>query len=481
MSLSPVADQHRDRQSRFSRPVFAWGAVGSIVFHAGLFPALLLMAWRAEPPEPAQIEIVVTDAPEIVEEELPEEEAETAVLGEETVDEVPQPQATSTPVAAVPEPASTTEPPPMPQEPLPEETPDESAVEEDSLEETPEDEISEAEPDTQPDAGLDALLEAVRRRQQRRGEVAGDRPTESGNSSPTAANNQTTGDEDSRDRDEGEQTVARANPPDTDSSGGGARTVACRSCPKPSYPRSALDAGAEGTVNIMVDISAEGGVTSASLVGSSGHAALDQAALAAVRNRWRFQPISRGASGVVVSVVMTIQGSDLNRRATERGDRESVDIPADEPVDETATQETEPDSPSASPASPDEPPEAEQPGADPTETPPSEAAPSDPLPLEPPTLENESPASSPDEAEASDEAAPSGGEAPPPPETLEAEPVPETSPADSVPAAPVPAPISPAPSPADSTAEPPAPAPAPPAPLPEVTPTPSEEADTGSE
>lgn len=63
--------------------------------------------------------------------------------------------------------------------------------------------------------------------------------------------------------------------------------------PPPEYPASALRAGIEGRVVVRVELTRDGRVASATVHASSGHEALDEAALAAVR-RWRFEPISEG-------------------------------------------------------------------------------------------------------------------------------------------------------------------------------------------
>lgn len=60
--------------------------------------------------------------------------------------------------------------------------------------------------------------------------------------------------------------------------------VSCRRCSLPDYPESALRAGIEGEVFIRVTFDAEGRVTEAYIEQSSGHVALDQAALEAVSN-----------------------------------------------------------------------------------------------------------------------------------------------------------------------------------------------------
>lgn len=58
--------------------------------------------------------------------------------------------------------------------------------------------------------------------------------------------------------------------------------------PPPDYPPAARRRGLQGTVVILVVVDEHGDVTAASVQRSSGHALLDEAALAAVR-RWRFQ------------------------------------------------------------------------------------------------------------------------------------------------------------------------------------------------
>jgi protein TonB len=63
----------------------------------------------------------------------------------------------------------------------------------------------------------------------------------------------------------------------------------CISRPAPAYPAALLNRRIGGTVAVEVGIDANGRVSSTSLAGSSGQAALDQAALNGVR-RWRFKP-----------------------------------------------------------------------------------------------------------------------------------------------------------------------------------------------
>ncbi|HEX7338992.1 MAG TPA: energy transducer TonB [Rhodanobacteraceae bacterium] len=57
--------------------------------------------------------------------------------------------------------------------------------------------------------------------------------------------------------------------------------------PSPSYPIEALRANRDGVVTLRVSVDATGKVTAVTVATSSGHAAMDQAAVDAMR-RWRF-------------------------------------------------------------------------------------------------------------------------------------------------------------------------------------------------
>lgn len=70
---------------------------------------------------------------------------------------------------------------------------------------------------------------------------------------------------------------------------------------KPHYPLPALKQGLEGTVRLRVTVSADGRVTSVTVVETSGHAILDRAARDDV-SRWRFSP-ARRATGPIASVI----------------------------------------------------------------------------------------------------------------------------------------------------------------------------------
>ncbi|MBC7800986.1 MAG: energy transducer TonB, partial [Gemmatimonadaceae bacterium] len=57
----------------------------------------------------------------------------------------------------------------------------------------------------------------------------------------------------------------------------------------PGYPMAAARIGAEGTVGLLVQVSAQGVATDVAVARSSGNDSLDRAARDAVR-RWRFTP-----------------------------------------------------------------------------------------------------------------------------------------------------------------------------------------------
>jgi protein TonB len=63
--------------------------------------------------------------------------------------------------------------------------------------------------------------------------------------------------------------------------------------PRPEYPRAAREAGWAGTVILQVVVLPNGTVGSVTLRETSGHSALDEAALAVVP-RWHFVPAMEG-------------------------------------------------------------------------------------------------------------------------------------------------------------------------------------------
>lgn len=64
--------------------------------------------------------------------------------------------------------------------------------------------------------------------------------------------------------------------------------------PAPPYPRTSRRLGESGRVVIRVLIDADGRAREARIAHSSGYARLDQAALEAARDRWRYKPGTRG-------------------------------------------------------------------------------------------------------------------------------------------------------------------------------------------
>jgi TonB family protein len=78
-----------------------------------------------------------------------------------------------------------------------------------------------------------------------------------------------------------------------------------RAAIQPEYPPASIRRGQTGTVIVEADVSAAGEVTDAEVVASSGHARLDRAALAAVREA-AFAPATRGGEPVADTVRVPI-------------------------------------------------------------------------------------------------------------------------------------------------------------------------------
>lgn len=76
--------------------------------------------------------------------------------------------------------------------------------------------------------------------------------------------------------------------------------------PKPSYPLMARRRGLQGLVRLDVKVNAEGIPTAVRVKDSSGHEALDEAALTAVWH-WRFAPARRGGEAVEGTVVVPVR------------------------------------------------------------------------------------------------------------------------------------------------------------------------------
>jgi protein TonB len=75
--------------------------------------------------------------------------------------------------------------------------------------------------------------------------------------------------------------------------------------PPPKYPAIAKRRGWQGTVRLRVSVSAEGYSEAVAIHSSSGHEALDESAVEAVR-KWRFNPAKQGNTAVASSVIVPI-------------------------------------------------------------------------------------------------------------------------------------------------------------------------------
>jgi TonB family protein len=83
-----------------------------------------------------------------------------------------------------------------------------------------------------------------------------------------------------------------------DGSGG---KVSCLECPKPDYPDSAREREVEGKVKVAVDIDADGNVIDVKVANSSGHTDLDEAALEKAKE-WKFDKSKSGRKGMVIAI-----------------------------------------------------------------------------------------------------------------------------------------------------------------------------------
>ncbi|HTE43000.1 MAG TPA: energy transducer TonB [Steroidobacteraceae bacterium] len=73
-----------------------------------------------------------------------------------------------------------------------------------------------------------------------------------------------------------------------------------------AFPTGSQNAGHHGLVKVGVKLGADGTVAAASIVKSSGFAALDRAALASVRDHWRFDVAHCGADQLALERVVDI-------------------------------------------------------------------------------------------------------------------------------------------------------------------------------
>ncbi len=93
--------------------------------------------------------------------------------------------------------------------------------------------------------------------------------------------------------------------------------IAEATCPPPDYPRLAQRRGAQGTVWLRLEVASDGRPDTVILEVSSGHAALDEAALAAARG-WRLEPARANGVGVTgvlrVPIQFRLTGQDASLR-----------------------------------------------------------------------------------------------------------------------------------------------------------------------
>jgi protein TonB len=90
--------------------------------------------------------------------------------------------------------------------------------------------------------------------------------------------------------------------------------------PPPLYPKAAQERGEKGTVLVEVEVLASGRCGGIRVLASSGHVALDEAAVRAVR-RWVFRPARRFNQPVpfVVEIPITFRLVDAERSGVKGG------------------------------------------------------------------------------------------------------------------------------------------------------------------
>uniref|UniRef100_UPI0022EAD430 energy transducer TonB n=1 Tax=Falsiroseomonas oryzae TaxID=2766473 RepID=UPI0022EAD430 len=84
-----------------------------------------------------------------------------------------------------------------------------------------------------------------------------------------------------------------------------ARPLAGRANAAPEYPPASRIRGEQGRVVLRVQVDPGGQALDATVLASSGHAALDEAAERAVR-RWRFEPAQENGRPVFSSTTVAI-------------------------------------------------------------------------------------------------------------------------------------------------------------------------------
>lgn len=79
--------------------------------------------------------------------------------------------------------------------------------------------------------------------------------------------------------------------------------------PRPVYPQAAKFRGRQGTVELRVQVGADGAPSQVLVSRSSGHSDLDAAALDVVKKRWRFVPAKQGDRAIVGWVIVPLEFS----------------------------------------------------------------------------------------------------------------------------------------------------------------------------
>ena len=77
--------------------------------------------------------------------------------------------------------------------------------------------------------------------------------------------------------------------------------------PRPVYPPAAKFRGHQGTVELRVQVGADGAASQVLISRSSGHAELDAAARDVVKKRWRFVPAKQGDRAIVGWVIVPLE------------------------------------------------------------------------------------------------------------------------------------------------------------------------------
>ena len=100
------------------------------------------------------------------------------------------------------------------------------------------------------------------------------------------------------------------------------RVVKCLSCPKPKYPKRALQQGVEGEPKVLITINDNGRVQAVELKRSSGNSEIDRAALEASR-RSLFQAIPGGAK-IPISYSIVLRGSRKHQKAVKERENQKI-------------------------------------------------------------------------------------------------------------------------------------------------------------